>query len=305
MLRPDQALLLGQVAVVVAGMVRQEGGHLGLTRAVLHAGHRLHVRLAAIAHASARPQTMVGRHAVAVGHALLGLGHGGVRQHKVIRHDARQVEQIVHHAVDLVGGQGLGRIPGHGPVHVVPDRRDGGHLHEGRAAREALVVQPGHVAGLDVLGRHPADQRREDLVAFAEHAMTGGAVALPDVLATRHRARALGQAQEVRPHVDVPSRHLLGRGLAADAGVAGGLGPGRGHADPCQQRRSQQAIKRAGHSSPPRSPAPARSGWRCCGKSSGCRAPRAVGRNWAAHSRFRPSRGSAPGPVCRPRPSPV
>jgi hypothetical protein len=40
--------------------------------------------------------------------------------------------------------------------------------------------------------------------------------------------------------------------------------------------KSQDRVTKAGHSSPRRFPAPARSGWRCCDRSSACRAPRAV-----------------------------
>ena len=281
-LRAHGPLLFGQVAVVVTGVVGQERGHLRLGGAVGHARRRLHVGPAAVAHALARPQAMVGGLAVAVGQPRLGLGDGGVRQHEVVGHDAAHVQQVGGDGVDLFGAQRLGCRPGHGAVDVVPQRRDAGDLHQRGAARKAGVVEPRHTPGLDVVLGGAAHQGREHLVALAEDAVAGGALALPHIHALGHRAGALGQALEVRAHIDVPGLHLLGRGGAADAGVGRPApGPPAGGSDQRQpQQHAHGSLTTAGHSSPRRIPAPATTGWRCCGKSTGCRAPRAPGWYW-------------------------
>ena len=104
-LRADDAVLLGQVAVRIA-RVSPAGTRraVGFDRAVLHARRALHVGLARLA---ARPHRVVGGHAVAVGQQRLRLGHGGVAEHEVVGHDAAEVEQEGGDGIDLVGRQRL------------------------------------------------------------------------------------------------------------------------------------------------------------------------------------------------------
>ena len=292
----------------IAGEVGQEGGDLRLGLAVRHAGHRLHVRLAGGLQRLAWPHAVVQRHAVAVGHAGLDLGDVPVGHHEVVRQHPAHVQQIGRDGIDLVDLERLGLRPGHRTVDVVPQRRDGGHLHQRGATGIGRVGQPGDTAGLHVLGGGATHQRAEHLVGLAEHAVAVGALAFPDVLAHRDRAGALGQALEVGAHVDVPGGDFLRRGRAADAGQAGRLrqrGTGQRHQRGSDQTRSDHGltITRAGHSSPPRFPAPARSGRRCCGRSSACRGRRAAACRSAAHSRCRRWPGSGSAPACRPRPS--
>ena len=283
----------------VARMVGQDGRHRGLGGALAHAGHGAHIGLSGLAHASARPQTMLGAHAIAVGHALLHLGHVLVGQREVVGHHAAQVEHEGGDRVDLVGLERLGRRPRHRAVDVVPQRGQRSHLHQRGAAGKGGVGQARHTAGADVVLGRAADQGREHFIALAKDAMTRRALGFPHVLALGHRAGALGQALEVGAHVDVPGLDFLGRGGAADAGVGGRL---RGGQARTQQQRDGQPFTKAEHCAPPRLSAPARSGWSGCDKSTGCRAPRATGGRSAAHNRFRQWRGFAAAPVCHPRP---
>ncbi|MCY1509017.1 hypothetical protein D9M68_433460 [compost metagenome] len=235
---------------------------------------------------------MRGGAAVAVGHAGLHLADVLVGQREVVGHDAAEVQHVGGDGVHVVGRQRLGLVPRHGAVHVVPHGRQARDLHQRGAAREGRVFQARDVAALDVLGRGAADDRAEHLVRFAEHAVARGALAFPQVLPARDGARAGRQALEVGTHVDVPRGHFLGRGVAADAGIACCLGLRPCGCTACENEQQQRALRKAGHSPPPRSPAPATTGWRCCDRSSACRAPRAAACSWAARSRCRPSRGS-------------
>jgi hypothetical protein len=96
--------------------------------AVLHAGDVDDVGLALQV-----PQAMVAPHAVAVRKQLLRLGDVAVGEHEVRRHEVAEVEDVRHDGVDLLRGERLRRIPRHRAVDVVPERRDRGQLHEGRA----------------------------------------------------------------------------------------------------------------------------------------------------------------------------
>ena len=202
----------------IAREVRQEGGHLGLRNAVFHTCLGLHVGLA-FTELRPRPQGMVRGHAVAVGQQLLHIGDVPVRKREVVGHYAAQVEQKGGHRINLIGRQGLGRIPRHRTANVVPQRRQGGELHQGRAARKTSVIQARHMAGLDVVLRRAACKRAEDLVALAEDTMTRSAFSFPDVLPFRDRAGTRRQALEVGANVDVPGGDLFGGGGAPDARI--------------------------------------------------------------------------------------
>ena len=303
LLRTDRAVLFGQIAMRVAREVRQERRQLDLLRAVLHARNRLHIGLA-LAQTRAWPQGMVGGRAVAVGQQLLHVGDVLIRQGEAVGHHATHVQDVGRDGVHLLGGQRLGLRPRHRAVDVVPQRRQRRQLHQGGAAGERWIVQPGDAAGLDVVLGGAADDRAEDLVALAEDAMAGRALGLPDVHALGDAAGALGQALEIGPHVDVPGGNLLGRGSAAERRVGrrlrrGGAG-GRQHQD---HHQSPGQFTTTEHSSPRRCPEPTRSGWRCCDRSSANHERRATAGRSAAHSRCHRWHGSAPGLPCHPRPN--
>ena len=156
------------------------------------------------------------RHAVAVGHARLRFHHVGVRQREIIRHDIAQVQDVRSDGVDLFGAQCLGCIPRHRAVDVVPQRGQGGDLHQGGALAAALG-QAGGMPGLDVLFDNAGRDRGEHFIRFAKHAVAGSAFALPYRLALGDAARALGQAFEIRAHVDVPGLDLGRCGGPANA----------------------------------------------------------------------------------------
>ena len=208
--------------MLIAGKVGQRGHHPGRRRAAGHAGHGAHIGPAAVAQALAGPQAVLGGGAVAVGQALLHGGDVAVRQHKVVGQHAAQVQQVGGDAVHLIDAQGLGRVPGHRAVDVVPQRGQRRQLHQRAAAWIAGVVQAGHAAAADVSRHCAAHQGRKHLVALAEHAVAGRASGLPHGHARGHRPGTPGQALEIRPHVDVPGGQLGRRGRTAYAGVAGG-----------------------------------------------------------------------------------
>ena len=68
------AVLLGQIAVGIAGKVRQERRHFGLWLAIFHAQRVVGVGLFHAPKLIARPHGVLRGHAVAVGHAGLHLG---------------------------------------------------------------------------------------------------------------------------------------------------------------------------------------------------------------------------------------
>ena len=243
---------------------------------------------------------MIGCRAVAVGQQLLNLGDVLVRQGEVVRNDAAQVEDVAGDGVHLFRGQRLGCRPRHRAVDVVPQRRDGRHLHQRGATRVAAVVQARSMTGLDVVLRRAADDGGEDFVALAEGAVTGGALAFPDLHALGDRTRALRKSLEIGPHVDVPRQQLLRSGSTPHARIRCRLGLRR-----CRPEHGcgDRQAKKVEHSSPHRFPAPARSGRRCCDKPTLFRVRRAIAGSPAARSRCHPSHGSARGPACRPRPS--
>ncbi|MCY1548475.1 hypothetical protein D9M68_845900 [compost metagenome] len=157
------------------------------------------------------------------------LGNVLVGQRVVGRHDLCQAQQIGQDTVDLVGLEGLGRVPGHGAVDVVEQRGDGCHLHDGRLlGHDALALfQALDASGLDVVFRGAANDGREHLVGLTERAVAGSALALPHRLAQRDTARTGRQTFEVRTHIDVPGLHLGGSGVTAHVVPRRGLRKGR------------------------------------------------------------------------------
>ena len=283
----------------VAGVLGQERGHSGRCGAVLHASRALHVGPAPVAQAAAGPHAVGGGHAAPVGQQGLGLRHVAVGQGVLVRHDAAEVEHVGGDGVGFVHRQRLGCIPRHGAVDVVPQRGQRGHLHQRGATGVGSVGQPRHAPAAHVGRGGAAHQRREHRIALAEDAVAGLAFRLPHHHALSDRARAGGQALEVRPHVDVPGGDFGRQGGAADAGegrrrrVPGlGGGGGRSQAQHSHRQEDPQAVSRDGHCRPPRFPAPARSAPRCCDRSTARRVPRAIGGWWAARSRCCRWRGS-------------
>ena len=286
----------------IARVIGQQGSDLRLGDAVAHAGHRPHIGSSAIAERATGPQAVIGAHTVAVGQSLLHLADVRIGEREALRHHLGKIQQIGHHRVDLVGLERLGRVPGHGTADVVPQRGHARELHHGGASGERLIGQPLDAPRADVVPGGAAHDRCEHLVALAKNTVAGSALGLPDVHALRNAAAAARQTLEVGPDVDVPGGDLLGAGRAADPGVSGrGLG-GRGrHAqgkrddaqdDDRPPEAHARALRRAGHSSPRRSPEPARSGCCCCDRSSASREPRAAADRWAGHSRCRRWPGS-------------
>ena len=289
----------------VLRVVGQRRGDHDFLLAVLHARHVLDVGRATVADAAlglrrARPHAVVGGHAVAVGHALLDLADVLVAQLEVGRDHFGQVQEVGEDRINLVGFQRFWRRPWHRALDVVEQRRHGRHLHQRRALREGAGDQRLDPTGLDVLQRGATDERREHLVGLAEHAVATGAVGFPQRDAVVDIAAPLGQAGEVRAHIDVPGLHFGRRGLATDAGVAI---PGRGRGRGARQEQRNQRLREPGHCSPPRIRPPSRTGWRCCDRWTWCRAPRATGHSSAARSRSRRPHATAGSPACRPTPS--
>ena len=289
----------------VLRVVGQRRGDHDFLLAVLHARHVLDVGCAAVTDAAlglrgARPHAVVGGHAVAVGHALLHFADVLVAQLEIGRHHFGQVQQVGKDRVDLVRIERLGRRPRHRALDVIEQRRHRRHLHQRRALREGACDQRLDPTGLDVLQRGATDERREHLVGLAERAVATGAVGFPQRDAVVDIAAPLGQAGEVRAHVDVPRLHFGRRGLATDAGIAL---PGRGRGRGARQEQRNQRLREPGHCSPPRIRPPSRTGWRCCDRWTWCRALRAIGHSSAARSRFRRPHATAGSPACRPTPS--
>ncbi|MPM98809.1 hypothetical protein SDC9_145999 [bioreactor metagenome] len=231
--RTEVAVLVGQLAVGGAGVIGQGRTDLNLGLAVLHAGHVLHVRHAAVADAtllgrSAGPQAVVGGHAVAVGHQLLHFGDVLVREYEIGRNDFREIEEVGKDRIDFVRFQRFRFRPRHRPMNVIPERGNGRHLGEGRALWNAIGQETAYSPIGDVFLGRPADQRRKHLVRLTEGTMAGSAFFLEQVVATLHPTRALGQTLEIRTDIDIPGGHFGRCRLPAQTvGIDGLRTPGR------------------------------------------------------------------------------
>src|SRR5690625_235954 len=100
------------------GITRPRGQPRGddhLLDTVTRASNALDIRLAIDT-----PKPLPRYYVIAVGHPLLNLGDGLVRQHKVVIDNIGKIEQISQSAVYLVGLECAGVIPRHGAVDVIP-----------------------------------------------------------------------------------------------------------------------------------------------------------------------------------------
>ena len=160
---------------------------------------------------------MLRGHAVAVGHALLNLGNVFVGQNEVRGNNLTQIQYVGSNRVDLFGSEGLGVGPWHGPVNVIPERRDRGHLHKGGSLWEIHSGQVGDTPRFDIGRSRSTCDGREDIGALAKHPMARSAFGLPNILAFCHRAGTCWQALEIRSDIDIPGFDLCRRGRAANA----------------------------------------------------------------------------------------
>ena len=233
----------------IACKVRQHRRHLWLHRAVAHACATRDVGLRSRpAQFLAGPQGVRGGHPVAVRQQLLDFRDVLVAEDEIVRDDAAQVQHERGHGVDLFDAERLGLVPGHCPVDVVPQCRQARQLHESRAARIVAAQQIRRTSRLDVLLGGAPDQRTEDLVRFAEDAVTRRALSFPHLLTLGHRAEAFRKALEIGPHVDVPRCHFGRRRGPTDAGKPVRCLRVRGRCTRGTQGKRHQQLKKSGHS---------------------------------------------------------
>ena len=230
--------------MLVARKVRQRGGDADAIGTITHARDCDDIRFLPATEFHVWPQCMCSRHSIAVGHPVLNLDHVPVREREILGNDVAQIEHKGSHGIHLIGGQGLGLVPGHGTVDVVPQGRQGGDFHECGSPGIGPVQQTRHPAGLDVIGGGSTNDWTEYLVGLAKHAMAGSTFAFPHFLTLCDRARTGWQALEIGAHIDIPRRLFAGRRDTPDAGKLLG----------CKRRTSGRCAQQGKHQREPASP---------------------------------------------------
>ena len=129
-----RAVLQRDIAIRVAGVIGQVAGDGDLWRTVAHAGRTLHVGFRALlptgrARASCR----------------CGWANGSAwpacscRKARSRGHHAAHVEDVGDDGVDIVSRQALRLVPRHRAIDVIPQYRELGDFHQGRALRHVSL----------------------------------------------------------------------------------------------------------------------------------------------------------------------
>ena len=201
-------------------------------------------------------------HAVAVGHAPLHFGDVFVRQREIFGKHVTEVKQECGDRIDIVDRQGLGIVPRHRAVDVIPQRRYRGQLHQSGTRWIIFAFQIGHPTRLDVCSRRAADQGHEEFIRLAKDAMARRTARLPNILSFQNRPRTGRQTLEIRTNINIPCRDFGGRCRAPNARVLGRSCVLRGtcptNRQGSQQCERSQALRKAVHFSLLHFPAPAK-----------------------------------------------